>query len=485
MSTIGRNTIYNLAGFAVPLALFAVSIPVYIWMIGAERYGVLAIAWLVLGFSGFLDLGLGRAVTQKIASLHESTDGQRKVALDCALAANVPVGLVAAGIMAMITWAIFGWAMKLEPWLRSEAIELVPLMALGVPVVTTLGIFNGALQGREKFAVTNRITIINSAMFQLVPLAVAALNGPRLWPLVLAAIVARAVAIVLLRRACRKEFGHGEFRWNRNGVYEMARYGGWIAAAGILGMVLVYSDRVLIGALIGPVAVAIYAIAFDTTLRVSLISNSLMMALFPRFAGAGEAAFELTEKAIRYLFAITTPIIVAGIFASDFIFPLWLGEEIGVPAAGVAKLCLIGSWATAFGKIGHTRLQAGGKPELVLWSVSGQMVVFIPLMALLTMKFGVIGAAMAFALRQAFDAAILYWLAYRRTTYLLRYVALMALLIACWQLTLMMMEEPLVLRLAIAAAALLPVVIASYFAAPRLYRYPVELVFSREKGGRG
>ena len=203
-----------------------------------------------------------------------------------------------------------------------------------------------------------------------------------------------------------------------------------------------------------------------------------------RFAGTGEAAFELTEKAIRYLFAITTPIIVAGIFASDFIFPLWLGEEIGVPAAGVAKLCMIGSWATAFGKIGHTQLQAGGRPQLVLWSVSAQMVVFIPLMALLTMEYGVIGAAMAFALRQACDAAILYWLAYRRTTYLLRYAILIALLVACWQLTLLAMDQALLLRLALAAAALLPVIVASYFAAPQLYRYPVQMLFSRGKGGQ-
>lgn len=63
------STLLNLSGRASPALLLLATTPLYLHLIGVPRYGAMAILWLALGYFGVFDLGLGRAVAQRIASL--------------------------------------------------------------------------------------------------------------------------------------------------------------------------------------------------------------------------------------------------------------------------------------------------------------------------------------------------------------------------------------------------------------------------------
>jgi len=62
-----RNWGLNLAGQILPLGVAVAAMPYVIHGLGAERFGILSIAWTLLGFCGLLDLGLGRATTKFVA----------------------------------------------------------------------------------------------------------------------------------------------------------------------------------------------------------------------------------------------------------------------------------------------------------------------------------------------------------------------------------------------------------------------------------
>ncbi|RDC59699.1 hypothetical protein HME9302_00891 [Alteripontixanthobacter maritimus] len=411
--SVGRNAAYNLAGFGIPLVLFIVTIPIYIGLIGPARYGVLAIVWLVLGLGGLLDLGLGRAANQRVASLKNDTAESRRAALGTALATNVLIGAVGALIIGGVAYYVFAHAMKMPDELRTEAVPLVSFMALSLPIVTTIGILSGALMGREKFFVVNRITIINGALFQLLPLAIAHFVGPELMPLVVAALCARVAALFLLLRECRREFGRGALLlWERVQFVSMLKYGGWVSATGLIGLMLVFSDRLLIGTVLGAVAVTIYAVPLDATRRIAVLADSLANALFPRLALANkEESREFSAYAVGALYAITTPLVAGFIVVAEPVMRIWLGDDIGGQSAPLAQILAIAGWANVFAKVPYARLQAQNRPHRVAQIMLAELPLYILALWFALGWFGPAGAAWVYLARTAGDTVTMFLVA--------------------------------------------------------------------------
>ena len=64
---LARNTLWNLAGQILPMVVGIITIPVIIRVMGVDRFGVLSLAWVVVGYFSLFDLGIGRALTKLVA----------------------------------------------------------------------------------------------------------------------------------------------------------------------------------------------------------------------------------------------------------------------------------------------------------------------------------------------------------------------------------------------------------------------------------
>ena len=58
------NIISNVTGMGLPMLVGMLTVPGLLQRLGHERFGVVALGGGRVGFLGFLDLGLGRALTQ-------------------------------------------------------------------------------------------------------------------------------------------------------------------------------------------------------------------------------------------------------------------------------------------------------------------------------------------------------------------------------------------------------------------------------------
>lgn len=406
--SIRRNTAYNLLGAAIPLAVSLVTIPVYLGLIGEARYGVLAIAWLLLGYFGLFDLGLGRATAQRIAALRNSTPMERGQTFWTALTLNVGLGVMGGLLAWPIATYFFGGVFKIEDALRPEIEAAVPWLALAVPMATFSGVLTGALQGRERFLELNVISVSGTALFQLLPLVVAILWGPDLGVLLPAALFARLITLLTLFERCRRHVFHGHpATFVRAQAGHLLRFGGWVTVTSFVGPMMVILDRFVIGALSGAKAVSYYTVPFQLGERSTIISSSLTSALFPRFAAATpEEEKRLAHEGLRSLIVVMTPLVAAGVLLVEPFLAWWITPAFAEQSATVGQIILLGFWVNGLALVPYAQLQARGRPDLVAKCHLGEALPYFGLLYLGLHTLGLVGAAAAFSLRVLVD----FWL---------------------------------------------------------------------------
>lgn len=412
---LGRNTLYNLAGGIIPLVGALITVPIYVKLIGPARYGVLAIAWLLLGYFGLFDLGLGRATSFRIASLKTASPAERADTFWAAVVINLLMGLVGAAVLWAAAGYFFSYVFKVQAALRPEMIAAVPLLAATVPVATLSGVLTGALQGREKFLGINVVSVIWTLLFQILPLGVAWWLGPNIVQILCAALAARVLALAVLAELCRREITRGHpIRWVRREAPQLLKYGGWVTVASLLGPLLVIVDRFAIGAMLGAESVAVYTIPYQPAKQIQILPAALTGALFPRISAASPAAQQrYARDATLTIASLVSLPVVGALFLADPALRLWIGDNLGGKAAPVAKLLLVGFWLNALAMIPYTNLQASGRPDMVTKVQLLEIPIYFLVLYLGLTQFGVAGAAGAFLLRCGLDYLLLSWMCNR------------------------------------------------------------------------
>lgn len=403
--SVGRFTSYNLIGAAIPLALTFFTVPVYLALVGIDRVGILSLAWLLLGYFGLFDLGLGKATAFRIAGQRDAKPEERATTLWAALIVNVGMGLIGGLILWAVSYVYFTHFFKVTESLRPEIISAVPLLALSVPVATLTGVLTGALQGREKFLESNKISTISTILFQLAPLCVAWLWSQSLVWLLASALLTRGLTLIALWRLCSAEFTAGHKpHVDRVAVKALLGYGGWVSFNGLIGPFLVIFDRFAIGAVLGATSLGYYYVPFQIAKQLAIIPGSLTGAMFPKLTIASpEASEALSRKAIMTLIAVITVPVLVGMMIFDPFLTLWVGRTIAVNAATVGRVLLIAFWCNAMALVPFTQLQAAGKPRIVTVILALQIPFYMAALYFGMVWFGVVGCAIALALRMGAD----------------------------------------------------------------------------------
>ena len=196
------STFSNIVGALVPLVLQLATIPLYLKTIGPERYGILTLVWLILGYFGLFDLGFGRAIASRIAMMHDETPDARARVFWTGTSLSLLTGTIGGVCLFLVGHLLFADVLNLSAELSSESQDALPWIAAILPVVTGISALSGALQGRQAFVSMNVGQTTGMIFYQIIPLAVAVYVSTAIPWLVAAAIAGRLVTAGLLLASC-------------------------------------------------------------------------------------------------------------------------------------------------------------------------------------------------------------------------------------------------------------------------------------------
>jgi len=409
-SSISRNASFNILGSVLPMFVTLATVPPYLKLIGDVRFGVLSLVWVFLGYFGLFEMGLGRATSKYIAQLKNDAGETRESVFWTALLVNLAVGSVGGLLLWIVASLTMPFWLKAGGDIQAEVARSMPWLAAAVPVATLTSVLVGALEGREEFGAINSQQIGATVVFQLVPLGIAAWLGPRIDWLVAATVLTRVATNVPLFVFCvRRVPLRGMPRINREWVVRLWRFGIWITVSGIASPILTSLDRFVIGFAQGAQAVTYYAIPYGFASKLLVFPSSVSRALYPRFSAQQlSTATQMGVRAVLGLASILTPIVVSAILVTGPFFRFWIGPAAAARCVHAGILLSIGIWINALAYIANGLLQAQGRPDLPAKFHLAEILPFVVILWAGVHFGGVTGAAIAWGIRAAGDAVLLF-----------------------------------------------------------------------------
>ena len=415
--TLARGAAWNQLGQALPVLAALLMVPRLIQTLGVDRFGILSLAWMLIGYFTLFDLGVSGALTRLVAErLATRREDEVPALVWTALGLTTVMGLVGAGLIAGSAPWLVGRALRIPAALQPEALRLTWVLAAALPVVTGTAALAGVLSAQQRFGVLNAIRVPMGILTYLAPL-LALRVMPGLGAVALALAFVRLLGGIAHLLACLASTpGLGaRIAPRRSLLGPILSFGGWMTVTAVVGPMMVYFDRFLIGGRLSMAQVTYYTTPYDLVARLGILTVPIVSVMFPAFATSFDTdrprAGRLFDWSVRTVASLIFPAaLVMAVFAREAL-TLWLGPELAAHSHAILRLLAFGVYVNCIAQVALTLLQSSGRPDLGARVHLIELPFYLLALWLLIGGQGILGVAMAWLTRVLADAFVLFVLA--------------------------------------------------------------------------
>lgn len=416
---LARNTVWNLVGSGAPMVVAVFCIPILIRGLGKERFGMLTLAWALIGYASLFDLGLGRALTQLVARKLGAGEEREIPSLAwTSLLLMLLLGFVATACVLLISPWLAGRGLNVPAALHGETLQSFRLLGLTIPFVITTAGLRGLLEAHQRFGLINALRVPMGVFTFAGPLLVLPFSKS-LVPVVATLVAGRIAAWAAHLLLCLRVLPglDRSIAWERSAVGPLLRFGGWMTVTNVVSPLMVTIDRFAIAALVSMTAVAYYATPFEIVTKFLLVPGALMGVMFPAFSASfardGERTALLFGRSVKSLFLALFPIMLCAVALAQDGLKFWLGPEFAQHSFRVLQYLAVGVFINSLAQVPFACLQGVGRPDLTATLHLIELPLYLGLLWWLIGARGIEGAAIAWTARVAVDALLLFVMAKR------------------------------------------------------------------------
>lgn len=413
-----KNAFINVLGQNLPLVVAFFVIPILIKNLGNERFGLLTIVWMLIGYCSLFDFGLGRALTKIVAERlgkNELQDMEQLIWTSVSL--MFIIGILVATILAVCNSYIAIHFLHIPPDLGDEAIQSIYIMALTIPVVITTAGFIGVLQAYQRFDILNSIRVPLGALSYIGPCA------GFLFSKSLVVVVAITAAVRLLNWLlhvwyCYKVVPNfGKITIKPTLLFPLLKIGGWMTVSNIISPLMLYFDRIILSGMVPVGTLAFYSTPYEMITKFLQIPLAIVNVLFPVFSIANSAdnkqAQLLFWNSLKAIYILSFPILFTVVAFSYEAVSLWINLEFAQNSFRVLQILAIGVFINGLAFIPATLLQGVGRPDLNAKLHMLEFPAYLMILYALVGNWGIVGAAFAWVIRVCIDFIMLLTLSSR------------------------------------------------------------------------
>lgn len=324
------NVLANFAGVGAGLALPLLFNIAYYRLLGTEGFGLIGFFGLLVMLAALADLGLSQTTSREIARAAIDQDRSRDL-----LSLVFTFALVSCGIGFLVfllaaassRWLATSWLGRSQ-LSADEVATAIATMGAILAVSFPVNIFNAALRGLQRQALYNGVVVAAGACRGAATIAALYLFGPTTLTffsaqLVLSLLEVSVLGVLVWTLLPRSgKLPHFDYRL----VQASWRFTFAVWLSGLVGQLIILSDRLVMSALLPLDLFGLYSIAFAVASTVHRLSTPFSTAYFPHFVELVERrAHDLLSQSYYFSTRLASAVVLcAGLLMLIYARPVML-----------------------------------------------------------------------------------------------------------------------------------------------------------------
>ena len=412
--SLATNLAWNLAGESTPVLAAVFAIPTLLHHLGPDRFGVLTLSWMIAGYFGMFDFGLGRALTKAMAQeIGLGRNAKAATLLWTSLVTMFSLGALAGVVLALIAPWLTTRALRIPFALRDETLTGLYVIAIGLPMLISSSALRAALAAADRFDLLNLVRTPSGILGFVAPVLMLPFTHRLGW-LIAALVLNRMLtwscyamaiggALAELRRLPRLEVAC---------LIPLLGFGAWITVSNVITPMMVYLDRFVIGATLSMAALTAYSVPMEIVSKSFVFPAAVSGVIFPAFARSFAVApaviTALFERALKLVAFVLYPACAMVVAFAPQIMSVWIGPQYAAQSAVVLQILAVGAFVTGLSWIPLALLHGADRPDLAAKIHLVDFPLYALAMWIFVGRFGLAGAAFTWSGRLLIENLVLF-----------------------------------------------------------------------------